>query len=263
MRTSVSACLALFERDVRAIARSRSQVYSSVFTPLLLLVFLGTGVSRGLQPASLPAGNFTAYLVPGVVVMTAVFAATFASASYYRDRDSGVLRMLLSSPASGRTVLLGKSLAGVTLGTVQACAVLVIAAPFVEFEWQYGIVAGLVLALAAIVLLNLMLAGVAQALASRIETMQGFHLLMNLVLFPLLFFSGAFFPVDNLPVWLEVLARVNPLSYAVDALLLATYADGTEGFFGLALDFAVLGGLAVVVYGLGFARLPKLTWSGG
>ncbi|MCA9829849.1 MAG: ABC transporter permease [Dehalococcoidia bacterium] len=262
MRANLTACLALFERDLSAIRRSRSQVYSSVLTPLLLLIFLGTGVSRGLQPSSLPAGNFTAYLVPGVVVMTAVFAATFASASYYRDRDSGVLRMLLSSPASSRTVLLGKSMAGVTLGTVQAFAVLVIAAPFVDFEWQHGVFTGLLLSVATIVLLNLVLAGVAQALASRIETMQGFHLLMNLVLFPLLFFSGAFFPVENLPVWLEVLARINPLSYAVDALLLAAYADSSTGFFGLTIDFAVLGGLAIVVYALGFARMPRLTWSG-
>lgn len=262
MKLNLSACLALFERDLRAIVRSRSQVYSSVFTPLLLLVFLGTGVSRGLQPSSLPAGNFTAYLVPGVVVMTAVFAATFASASFYRDRDSGLLRMLLASPASSRTVLLGKSLAGVALGSIQAVAVLLIASPFVDFRWQHGIPAGVGLAVAAIVLLNLMLAGVAQALASRIETMQGFHLLMNLVLFPLLFFSGAFFPVHNLPPWLEILARANPLSYAVDALLLAAYADNGTGFFGLPLDFAVLAILSAAVYALGLVRVPRLTWSG-
>jgi ABC-2 type transport system permease protein len=170
--------------------------------------------------------------------------------------------MLLSSPVSARVVLLGKSLAGVALGAVQAMIVLGIAAPFVEFEWQYGIPAGIALSMAAILLLAIFLAGVAQALASRIETMQGFHLLMNLVLFPLLFFSGAFFPVDNLPLWLEILARVNPLSYAVDALLLATYAENSDGLFGLWLDFAVLAGLAVVVFALGFVRVPRLTWSG-
>jgi ABC-2 type transport system permease protein len=260
--SGLSAAMALFERDLRAVARSRSQLYSSMLTPLLFLVFLGTGVSRGLEPSRLPAGNFTAYLLPGVIVMTAVFSATFSSASFYRDRDSGLLRMLLSSPAPPRTILLGKSLAGVLIGAVQGAVVLAIAAPFLDLEWQYGIVPGVLLALAAIVLLALFLAGVAQALASRIETMQGFHLLMNLVLFPLLFFSGAFFPIDNLPTWLEVLARINPLSYAVDALLLAMYADGGDGFFGLALDFAVLLGLAGVVYALSFARMPRLTWSG-
>jgi ABC-2 type transport system permease protein len=140
--------------------------------------------------------------------------------------------------------------------------VLAVAAPWVDFGWQHGVAAGLFLAVAAIILLAVFLAGLAQALASRIETMQGFHLLMNLVLFPLLFFSGAFFPVANLPTWLEVLARVNPLSYAVDALLLATYAESGDGFFGLWQDFAVLGGLAVAVFALGLARVPQLTWSG-
>jgi ABC-2 type transport system permease protein len=259
---SAAASTALFVRDIRAVLRSRSQLYSSMFTPLLFLVFLGQGVSSGLEPAALSAGNFTAYLVAGAVVMTAVFSSTFSSASYYRDRDSGLLRMLLASPHSGRTVLVGKSLAGVCIGAIQAMVVLLVAAPFVEFEWQYGIVGGLAIAVATILLLNLMLAGIAQALASRIQTMQGFHLLMNLALFPLLFFSGAFFPVAGLPAWLELLARINPLSYAVDALLLAAYADGTSGYFGLALDFAVLGMVSVAVYALGLARVPRLTFSG-
>lgn len=260
--STAGAVGALFSRDIRAFVRSRSQLYSSMFTPILFLVFLGNGVSEGLAPANLKAGNFTAYLVAGVVVMTSVFSSTFSSASYYKDRDSGILRMLLSSPNSARTVLFGKSLAGVCIGVLQASAVLLLAAPFVEFEWQYGLAGGLLVAGLTIVLLNVMLSGLAQALASRVETMQGFHLVMNLALFPLLFFSGAFFPVDNLPVWLEVLARVNPLSYAVDALELAAYADGRDGFFGLGVDFAVMAALSAGVYVLGFARVPRLTWSG-
>jgi ABC-2 type transport system permease protein len=118
------------------------------------------------------------------------------------------------------------------------------------------------MAAAAVVLLNVMLSGLAQAAASRIQTMQGFHLVMNLGLFPLLFFSGAFFPIDNLPAWLQVLARLNPLSYAVDALEVSAYADGTGGYFGLWLDFGVMAALAVAVYALGLARTPKLSYSG-
>ncbi|MGE5596553.1 MAG: ABC transporter permease [Hyphomicrobiales bacterium] len=262
MNGSVAACLALFNRDIKGVIRSRSQLYSSMFTPLLFLVFLGNGVSKGLEPANLSAGNFTAYLVAGVVVMTAVFSSTFSSAAFYRDRDTGILRMLLSSPHSARLILLGKSLAGVVIGLVQALVVLLVAAPFVQFEWQYGIAQGLVVAVATMILLNVLLAGLAQALASRIQTMQGFHLVMNLALFPLLFFSGAFFPIDDLPTWLEVLARINPLTYAVDALQLAAYADSSEDFIGLGVDFAVMVVLAAAVYALGFAQVPKLTWSG-
>lgn len=260
--STAAAVGALAGRELRGVVRSRSQLYSSMLTPLLFLVFLGNGVSEGLKPSSLQAGNFTAYLVAGTVVMTSVFSATFSSASYYRDRDSGLLRMLLASPNSPRTILLGKSLAGVGIGALQALIVLAVAAPFVDFEWQHGVVAGFAIAIATVVLMNLMLTGLAQALASRVQTMQGFHLIMNLALFPLLFFSGAFFPVHDLPAWLEVLARLNPLSYAVDALLLAGYASSDNGFFGLPLDFAVLGVLAVGVYVLGLARTPRLTWSG-
>jgi ABC-2 type transport system permease protein len=252
----------LLERDLRAVIRARSQLYSSIFTPLIFLVFLGAGVTHGLQPANLPAGNFTAFLVPGVVVMTLVFSSTFSSASYYKDRDSGVLRMLLSSPHSARTILLGKSLAGVAIGVVQATAVLAVASPFVEFEWQYGLFQGLALAILVMALTALMLAGIAQVLASRIQSMQGFHLVMNLALFPLLFFSGAFFPISDVPAWLEMLARVNPLTYAVDALQLAVYAGDSETFIGLPVDLGVLGGLAIGIYALSFARVPRLTWSG-
>ena len=260
--SAVRACIALCARDLRAFLRARSQLYSSVFTPLLVLMFLGTGVSRGLQPTNLTDGNFTAYLVAGSVVMTSVFSATFSSASYYRDRDSGILRMLLASPHDVRTLLLGKSLAGLTIGTVQSLAVLLIAAPFVDFRWQYGMLQGGLVAVSAIALLNLLLSGVAQALASRIQTMQGFHLVMNLALFPLLLFSGAFFPVEDLPGWLRIMALANPLTYAVDALQLAAYAGSDSGYFGLLLDFLVLGTLACAIYVLGVSRIPRLTWSG-
>ena len=258
----MSAALVIARRDLLAVVRSRSQLYSSMLTPILFLVFLGNGVSHGLEPANLPDGNFTAYLVAGAVVMTSVFSSTFSSASYYRDRDSGVLRLLLSAPVHPRVLLLGKSLAALAIGVVQAMAVLLLAAPFVDFEWQYGLVAGLFVSLAAVVLVNLMLTGLAQALASRIQTMQGFHLLMNLALFPLLFFSGAFFPIDGLPAWLRVLAFVNPLTYAVDALELAVYASGDATFIGLGFDFAVLAVLAAGTYLVGLARTPKLTYSG-
>ena len=153
----MSAALVIARRDLLAVVRSRSQLYSSMLTPILFLVFLGNGVSHGLEPANLPDGNFTAYLVAGAVVMTSVFSSTFSSASYYRDRDSGVLRLLLSAPVHPRVLLLGKSLAALAIGVVQAMAVLLLAAPFVDFEWQYGLVAGLFVSLAAVVLVNLML----------------------------------------------------------------------------------------------------------
>lgn len=260
-----AAVLALLKRDLLAVGRSRSQLYSSMLFPLMLLALLGTGVSEGLDPAKVRDGDYVSYLVPGMVVMTALFSSTFSSASYYRDRDSGMLRAFLVSPHSPTTILFGKSLGGVVVGSVQALLVLLVAAliPGIDLDWQYGLVEGIVLAVAGILLLNVFLGGLAQVLASRIRTMQGFHLVMNIVLFPFLFFSGAFFPLDDLPLWLRVLGFANPLSYAVDLLQLAVYADTTAGYFGLAIDFGILAALAAAVYLWGLRRVPAMLSAAG
>lgn len=260
--SAVAACGALLQRDVRAVLRSRSQLYSSILFPLIILAVLGTGVSAGLEPSTVPDGDYESFLVPGVVAMTVLFASTFSSASYYQDRASGLLRVLLASPHEPWVILSGKALGGVTLGCLQALAVLAIATliPGIELEWQYGPVAGIALALLALVLLALLLNGFAQLLATRIRTMQGFHLVMNLLLFPLLLFSGAFFPIDDLPAWLQALAYANPITYAVDLLRVAVYADGTEGLIGAPIDVAVLAALALVLFAGGLRRQQAHQW---
>jgi len=142
-----------------------------------------------------------------------------------------------------------------SIGGVQALAVLAVAAaiPSIDLEWQYG-AAGVVAAVAGVLLLALLLNGFAQLVAARIRTMQGFHLVMNLVLFPLLFFSGAFFPLEHLPGWLKAAAYANPITYAVDIIHLAVYAENTGGYIGLPIDFAVLISLALAAFVWGIGR---------
>lgn len=251
---SIDAVTALVRRDLRAFLRSRSQLYSSVLFPLMLLAILGTGVSRGLDPNNID--DYVTFLTPGMIVMTALFSSTFSSASYYADRDSGILNVLLASPHSTRTILLGKTLSAVVIGAAQAIIVMGVGAaiPAINFEWQFGLWRSVALALFAIVVLNLFLSGLGQLLASRIRSMQGFHLVMNLVLFPFLFISGAFFPLADLPEWLKILGLVNPLSYGVDALQLALYADSSDGYFGVAIDVTVMSVLALAVFWFGTGR---------
>ncbi len=255
MIRTVDAVAALLVRDLRGFFRSRSQLYSSVFFPLMLLAILGTGVSEGLDPRNID--DYTTFLTPGMIVMTALFSSTFSSATYYQDRDSGILRVLFAAPHSQRVILLGKTLSSVVIGVGQALIVLGVAAavPAINFHWQYGVLQSIGLTVLAVVLLNFFLSGLGQMLASRIRSMQGFHLVMNLVLFPFLFFSGAFFPLDQLPFWLKILGRINPLSYGVDLMQVSLYArDGSEGYFGVPLDLAVLAVLAVAVFYLGTSR---------
>lgn len=255
---TVTAWGALLARDLRAFVRSRSQLSSSLIFPLMLLAVLGIGVSDGLDPSKVRDGDYVTFLVPGIMVMTALFSSTFSSASFYQDRDSGILKVFLVTPHSPVVILLGKSLGAIVIGSVQALAILAIASaiPPIDLEWQYGVAPSLLLAAGTIVGLSVLLSGLAQLLASRIRTMQGFHLVMNLALFPLLFFSGAFFPLDDLPGWLYGLALANPLTYAVDLLQLAVYADSSSGHVGIAVDLAVLLALAAGLFVWGMRRHP-------
>ena len=256
-----TACWALLARDLRGFLRSRSQLYSSVLLPLMLLAILGTGVSDGLDPAStiIRDGDYVSYLAPGMIAMTALFSSTFSSASFYRDRDSGLLRTLLVSPHGARTILLGRSLAAVVIGSVQALLILVVAVliPGIDFAWQYGWLGGTAMVVVGVLALNFLLSGFTLLVATRIRSMQGFHLVMNLVLLPLFFLSGAFFPLDSLPDWLRILGWINPLTYPVDLMQTVAYAGDTEGFFGPGIDFAVLGGLALGLFTLGMRRGPR------
>ncbi|MCI0850249.1 MAG: ABC transporter permease [Chloroflexi bacterium] len=257
---TLTAWSALLTRDLRAFIRSRSQLGSSLIFPLMLLAGVGVGVSEGLEPTKVRDGDYVTFLVPGIIVMTALFSSTFSSASFYQDRDSGMLKIFLVSPHSPATIMLGKSLGAITIGTVQALVVLAVASavPAIDLVWQYGVPTSLLLAVGTIVVLNVLLSGLAQVLASRIRTMQGFHLVMNLVLFPLLFFSGAFFPLADLPAWLRGLALANPLTYAVDLLQLALYADGGAGYIGVGIDIAVLIALAVALFGWSMRHHPVM-----
>ena len=257
------ACGALVQRDLRAFVRSRSQLYSSVFLPLMLLAILGVGVSDGLQPTSrvIRDGDYVSYLAPGMIALTALFSSTFSSASFYRDRDSGMLRTLLASPHIAQTILLGKAFASVIIGAAQALLILAIAVviPGIDFDWQFGWLGGLAMVITGILALNFMLSGFALLIATRIRTMQGFHLVINLILFPLFFLSGAFFPLDELPTWLQVLGWINPLTYPVDLMQTAAYASNNDGFIGPAIDFAVLGSLALLLFAIGLRRSPNAT----
>lgn len=257
---TLSAWGALLARDLRAFLRSRSQLSSSLLFPLMLLAILGIGISEGLDPSRVRDGDYVTFLVPGIIVMTALFSSTFSSASFYQDRDSGMLKVFLVSPHPPAAILLGKSLGAITIGSGQALVVLAIASavPAIDLQWQYGVGPSLLLALLTVVGLNVLLSGLAQLLASRIRTMQGFHLVMNLVLFPLLFFSGAFFPLADLPGWLYGLALANPLTYAVDLLQLVLYADSGSGYLGVGVDLAVLLALAAVLFGWGMRQRPMM-----
>jgi len=210
-------------RDVRRFVRDRPRMIGSLTQPTLFLLILGTGLghglSRGFRTAATGGGEgYMAFIFPGIVAMTILFTSAFSAISVIWDREVGFLKEVLVAPVSRWAVTLGKVLGGATVAVMQGCLMLLLAP-----------IAGVPLSVATVVaLLPLMflvafaMTAMGLAAAARMRSMQGFTVIMNFMVLPIFFLSGAMFPIEGLPTWMDVLVHADPLTYGVDALRGAT-----------------------------------------
>jgi ABC-2 type transport system permease protein len=240
-------------REFVRFQRQRGRVLASVARPFVWLIFAGAGFAAVFAGAS--EIDYRRYLAPGLLGMVVMFGSLLAALSTVTDRDAGVLRMVLVAPIRRGTIALGKTLGATLLGTVQAVVVGAVLLPLVGLRPS---AADIVLAFAAVVLSSLAMGALGLLLAATIRSIENFAAVMNFVVFPMLFLSGALYPVRGLGPALQVLAYVNPLAYGVDLLkhaLLAGWAEvGYGGEMPIALDFAALAAFALLGL-LGAARL--------
>jgi ABC-2 type transport system permease protein len=214
--------------------------------PLLDLFVFGVGLSSamggglgrraadGAASAQALGVSYTTFMYPGVLAMSVLFTAIFSAMSIVWDREFGFLKEIQVAPLSRAAVAVGKALGGSTVAMLQA-SLLLGAAPFVGVSLTPLVVLEM---LGLLFLLAFALSSLGVAIASRMRTMEGFQMVMNFVLMPLLFLSGAFFPLNGLPRWLAVLTRLDPAAYAVDALrrtVLAQAGTPPDVLAGLAL----------------------------
>ncbi len=203
----------LWYREVLRLRRDRPRLVASLGMPLLFLVVFGFGLSSPM--GTLVSGmNFTQFLFPGIIGMTVLMSALMSGMSVVWEREMGFLREVLVSPLSRRAVVLGKALGGSTLAIVQGL-ILLILAPILGIKIPLLSLLWLILLL---FLIAFALSSLGVLIASRTHTMEGFQVIMNLVLMPLVFLSGIFFPLSGLPGWLGALVTINPITYAVDAI---------------------------------------------
>jgi ABC-2 type transport system permease protein len=246
-------------RELARFLRQRGRVVASVARPFVWLIFAGAGFATVFAGAG--TIDYRRYMAPGLLGMVVMFGALLASLSTVTDREAGVLRMVLVAPIRRSTIALGKALGATLLGTVQAVVVGVILLPLVGL-WPTP--AGLLLALVALALSSLAMGALGLVLAASIRSIENFAGVMNFVVFPMLFLSGALYPVRRLGPALQALAHVNPLAYGVDLLkhaLLSGWAEaGYGGEMAVTLDVAALAVFAVI--GLGVAA-PLLAREGG
>jgi len=202
----------VWHRDILRYFREKSQIYGSLARPVLWLFVLGTGL-RGSY-GRVQNADYTQFIFPGIVAMAAIFTSIQSAISIIWDREFGFLKEILVAPVSRTSIVLGKGLAGTTLSLVQGTIILLLS-PLVSV----GIpLANIVPLLLVIALMSFSLTGIGIVIAARMTSFQGFGTIMNFLIMPMWFLSGALFPVDSLPAWLGVLVRLNPLTYGVDLI---------------------------------------------
>ena len=221
--TLIRPTITLWQREIVRFYRQRSRIVGALATPILFWLLLGSGFAGTFRSGADAGGvGYAEYFYPGTMIMVVLFTAIFSTISVIEDRKEGFLQAVLVAPVARSTVVLGKILGGTTLALGQALLLLA-AAPFLGF--RLGI-ADVLLIVAILFVVAFALTTLGFLIAWKMESTQGFHAIMNLVLIPMWLLSGAFFPASGASGWLRAVMFVNPLTYGVAALRRSLYAGG-------------------------------------
>lgn len=231
----MSAIYILWLREVKKYFRSRSRIVGSLGQPLLFLLAFGFGFGSIYSKAS-GGGSYISFLAPGIILMSVLFTGVFSGISLIWDRQFGFLKETMVAPVSRLQIMLGKTLGGATVAFLQGIIVFILTllVGFRPVSWYILPLSALFVFLVAVLFTSL---GV--AIASNLEDMQGFQLIMNFLVMPIFFLSGALFPLVGLPAVMETIVKVDPMAYGVAALR-ETMLKIVNPFFNLPLDFIVL-----------------------
>jgi ABC-2 type transport system permease protein len=248
--TNMNAIYILWKRELIRYFRSRARLIGSLGQPLLFLVALGFGLGPVFQKAG--QVNYFQFLGPGVVSMGILFTGIFSGIQVIWDRQFGFLKETLAAPVSRFEIMLGKTLGGATVAFLQGFFVLILTM-IVGFRPENILM--IPFALIAMFLIALFFTAVGISIASTLEDMQGFQLIMNFVVQPIFFMSGALFPLNGVANFLSVVASFNPLAYGVDAVR-GSLTGMTH--FGLVRDFTVLSIISIIILVIGSYLFSKV-----
>lgn len=255
-------------RELIRFIQERSRIISSFAMPLLFLVIFGAGFNRIIGVMA-PGVDFIQFMYPGIIAMTVLTNSVMSGLSVVWDREFGFLKEILVAPLGRSGIVLGKAAGSATVAVVQGIILLALA-PFVGVSLTPQLVATLV---PMLIVISISLSGLGVLIASRMRSQQGFQIIIQIIIFPLIFLSGVFFPVNNVPAWMAFIAKINPLTYGVDAirqLFLAkeiAAAGGAEGQGSYAIGVTVFGHTMtmledmLVVIVLGIVLISIAAWS--
>ena len=207
-----NAIYVIVAREFKKFIRERSRLFSAIARPLLWLFIVGAGMSR-LVPRETGV-PYTQFIFPGIIGMTILFSSMFSSISIIWDKEFGFMKEILVAPVSRLSIVVGKALSGTIVSTIQAVIILAFF-PIIGFKLGLLQVISIVVICASV---SFCISSFGIVLATFYESYESFSVIMNFIIMPMFFLSGAMYPVKSLPAVLKIAAKLNPLTYGIDAI---------------------------------------------
>ncbi len=240
----------LWLRQLKRFYRKKASLVGALGQPVIFLLAFGFGLSPIFARAG--AGNYLQFIAPGIIAMTALFTSIFTGVEIIWDKQFGFLKETFVAPVSRFEIMVGKTLGGATVAAIQGILVFLIT---LIIGFRPISLPLLPLALLYLLLISILFSALGTAIAARLDDMQGFPLIINFVIQPLFYLSGAIFPLVGLPAILSIITKIDPLSYGVDGL---RYALGGQFAFSPLLSLSVLLGSIVIVTLIGLYQFSKI-----
>ena len=240
-------------RSMKRFVRSKSRIIGSISMPLFLLLFLGFGLNSVVNLPGL-GGNYLVFLVPGMVAMSVMFTSVASGVQILWDKQFGFLKETLVAPVSRLEIMLGQTAGGATTAVVQGFLILALT---LLVGLRFTSIAGFFIAILFMTLIGVSFTAFGIALASRMEDMTGFQLIMNFVMFPIFGLSGALFPISSLPSWIAPVTLIDPLTYGVEGI---RYGCTGVSQISPVVCLAVIGGFTVAMTVTGAYLFRKITF---
>ncbi len=243
-----TAVYVLWVREMKRFWRAKSRIVGALAMPLFFLAFLGLGFRRMSIPGVDGEVGYIRFLVPGIIGMSILFSSTFGGLSVLWDREFGFLKEIMVAPVSRVSIVLGRIAGGATTALIQAVLILGISH---IMGFKITSLSSIFLAVVFMILIAITFLGLGLIFASKMRDMQGFSIVMNFVIFPLFFLSGALYPLENFPVWLRYISKIDPLTYGVDGLRAALIGISSFSIFSNFI-FMVIFSLVMILLGAYF-----------
>ncbi len=216
----LKAVYTVWLREMIRYFRAKERIISSLAMPLFWLLVFGSGIRAPVFGGEI---DYTSFIAPGVIVMSIMFTSMHSGISVIWDRELGFMKEMLVAPISRISIVIGKSLGSATTALMQGCIILflIFGTQNLSSEYFSGVGVNLftfMVTLPLMLLIALGIVGIGIGIASVLDTLEGFGMIMNFVIMPMFFLSGALFPINNLPNWLRVLSYADPVTYGVELL---------------------------------------------